>query len=590
MKLLVISQSRNRAGRTIQVRKEIAADWVRVGRNAASEILLADPRIALSQGLIVDRNGPVYTEGEMGTATSTTRKAVRSVRLAPGTSIEVGPYRLTAIDTPEGFTGAITVELVHPREDVAPEFLSRARHLTLASLGMPKRATALALFALVAVFFFLLPAGRVLDAPWRAPEGVAMASDRFWNPGPVVLAHQPVEHKCEACHEVAFRQVRDAACLECHQRIGHHVAHEMSPATLFAGTRCAECHRDHKGAKSTHRDDDAFCVDCHRDVRSRANGAQSQNVADFAKDHPAFRLTLPAEKGVRRVRQGGAPIVEASNLVFPHATHLDPAGVRHPDKGKVKLDCAACHRPDASQRGFEPVSMARHCQDCHRLEFEPAVTSRQVPHARPAEAVVVVREFYANLALNATPDSFEKAFGTPGAGLLRRPGAPTEAQRREALALADAKASRVTRELFGSRLAASGRKSEQVAAEIFEVRVCRTCHEIVPQAGARGPAWEVAPIRLNAAWMPHARFDHKSHAQAKCADCHDVAKSKRSADVAMPRIEDCRECHGGSKPVAKKVTSNCLLCHGFHEQRHPWDPQFRPRAAARTASGIAGAN
>ena len=88
MKLLVITQSRNRAGRTVQVRKDVNADWVRVGRNASSEVMLADPRIALSQGLIVDRNGPVYTEGEMGTSTSTTKKAVRSVRLSPGTSIE----------------------------------------------------------------------------------------------------------------------------------------------------------------------------------------------------------------------------------------------------------------------------------------------------------------------------------------------------------------------------------------------------------------------------------------------------------------------------------------------------------------------
>lgn len=571
MKLLVISQSRNRAGRTIQVRKEIATDWVRVGRNAASEILLADPRIALSQGLIVDRNGPVYTEGEMGTATSTTRKAVRSVRLSPGTSIEVGPYRLTAIDTPAGFTGAITVELVHPPENVAPEFLSRAKRLTLASLGMPKRATALALFALVAVFFFLLPAGRVLDLPWRAPEGVAMASDRFWNPGAVMLAHQPVEQKCEACHEVAFQQVRDAACLECHQRIGHHVAQDMSPATLFAGMRCAQCHRDHKGVKSTHRDDDGLCVDCHRDVRSRANGAQSQNVSDFAKDHPAFRLTLPAGKGVRRVRQGSAPIAEASNLIFPHAVHLDPAGVRHPEKDKVKLGCEACHQPDASKRGFEPVSMARHCQDCHRLEFEPAVSSRQVPHGRPAEAMTVVREFYANLALNGVRDSFEKAFGVPGEGLLRRPGEPTAAQRQVALGMA-------------------AKKAAHVSEEIFEIRLCRTCHEVQRVEGDKGVDWNVAEVRANNAWMPAARFDHKSHAQAKCSDCHDVVKSKRSADVAMPTIEGCRECHGGSKPVEKKLTSSCLLCHGFHEQRHPWDPQFRPRAAARVASGIAGAN
>ena len=42
--------------------------------------------------------------------------------------------------------------------------------------------------------------------------------------------------------------------------------------------------------------------------------------------------------------------------------------------------------------------MQKHCQECHRLEFEPAVTSRQVPHGRPEEARTVVREFYANLA------------------------------------------------------------------------------------------------------------------------------------------------------------------------------------------------
>jgi len=571
LKLLVITQSRNRAGRLVQVRKEVSADWVRVGRAAASEVLLADPRIALSQGLIVDRNGPVYTEGEMGTMTSTTRKAVRSVRLAPGTSIDVGPYKLTAIAAPAGFTGAITVELVRPAENAASEFLARAGKLTLASLGLSRRWTALALIAFVAVFFFLLPAARILDLPWRQPQAVAMASDRFWNPGPVMLAHQPVEQKCESCHQVAFRQVRDAACLECHQRTGHHVAQEMSPAALFAGMRCAECHRDHKGVKSTHRDDDRFCADCHRDVRLRANGAQSQNVADFAKDHPAFRLTLPAGKGVRRVRQGSGPIQEASNLVFPHAVHLDPAGVRHPEKDKVKLGCEACHQPDASKRGFEPVSMARHCQDSHRLEFEPAVSSRQVPHGRPAEAMTVVREFYANLALNGVKDSFEKAFGVPGEGLLRRAGEPTPAQRQVALGMA-------------------AKKAAHVSEEIFEIRLCRTCHEVQRVEGDKGLDWNVAEVRANPAWMPSARFDHKSHAQAKCADCHDVAKSKRSADVAMPTIEGCRECHGGSRPTEKKVTSNCLLCHGFHEQTHPWDPQFKPKAVTRVAAGAAGAN
>jgi predicted CXXCH cytochrome family protein len=375
----------------------------------------------------------------------------------------------------------------------------------------------------------------------------------------LILAHQPIESRCAACHEVAFEHVKDGACLECHKAIGHHVAPEMKPAALFEGARCTSCHREHKGTKTTHRDDDGFCVACHRDIRTRFQPAASKNVSDFAKDHPAFRLTLVDENGPKRVRQDAGPIVERSNLAFPHAIHLDPLGVRSPLDARAKLECKSCHRPDASRRMFEPVSMTKHCQECHSLQFEPAVTTREVPHGKPSEAVTVIEEFYANLALKGVPDSFQKAFGVPGEGLLRRVGEPSSAERQAALALA-------------------GRKAKQVTQELFEVRVCRTCHEV-----GSGPEWKIAPIGANHRWMPHAQFDHRMHAQTKCADCHDVAKSKRSADVAMPTIAACRECHGGSKPVEKKITSNCLLCHGFHDAKHLWDPNFKPKGSARVA-------
>jgi hypothetical protein len=39
----------------------------------------------------------------------------------------------------------------------------------------------------------------------------------------------------------------------------------------------------------------------------------------------------------------------------------------------------------------------------------------------------------------------------------------------------------------------------------------------------------------------------------------------------MPAIETCRECHGGSRPAEKKVTSNCLMCHAFHDARNAWE-------------------
>jgi len=262
-----------------------------------------------------------------------------------------------------------------------------------------------------------------------------------------------------------------------------------------------------------------------------------------------------------RVRQGAGPIAEASNLVFPHATHLDPRGVRSPLQGRMKLECKSCHAPDASRRRFEPVSMAKHCQECHTLQFEPAVTTRQVPHGSPAEAVTVIEEFYAGIALKGVPDSFQKAFGVPGEGLLRRVGEPSAAERQGALAIAN-------------------RKAKQVSAELFEVRVCKTCHAIA----RRKEGWEVAPIRQNVAWMPGARFDHAAHRQTPCLDCHDVRESKKSSDVAMPAIAQCRKCHGGSKPVEGKVTSNCLLCHGFHDARHPWDPNFQPKRQPQVAA------
>jgi hypothetical protein len=179
----------------------------------------------------------------------------------------------------------------------------------------------------------------------------------------------------------------------------------------------------------------------------------------------------------------------------------------------------------------------------------------------------VVEEFYANLALNGVKDSFVKAFGVEGEGLLRRVGEPSEAQRKVALNMASAKA-------------------ERVAHELFEVRSCKTCHAVTRTEKDGQPDWSVAKIRANNLWMPASRFDHKSHAQSPCSDCHKVEKSKLATDVAMPTIEDCRKCHGGSKhTVEKTLTSNCLMCHGFHEAKHPWDPTFKPRGTTRVAGG-----
>ena len=534
MKLLVVYNAARPGGRTSTTRKTVNADWVRVGRNASCEIHLPDPRIALEQGMIVNREGLVYLEGEGGTQ-DITRKSVRSLRMKAGEPIDIGPYRMELLPTPEGYDAAVSVSLTRPRESVE-DLSTRTARRTLASIGFGKRGAAwVGLLALLAAFL-IVPAGRVLHLPWSGER-----SDRMWNPGPVMLAHQPFGERCAACHEVAFQHVADRACLACHATVGHHVSVAMRAGTLFEDVRCASCHREHKGVKPVQRDDDRFCVDCHRDIRSRAPDAHVKDVADFAAAHPAFHLTA-----------------FDPHLAFPHDKHLDPRGVRSPKRGRVRLDCGSCHVPDASKRMFEPISMARACQECHRLDIEPAVTTREVPHGDPKAAVAMIEEFYASLALNGVADSFTKAFGVPGEGLLRRVGTPSPAEREDALRLAT-------------------RKAAAVATDLFEVRVCKTCHEVKRQSapGATVPEWSIAPVKTTNRWMPQARFDHQAHGRTACKECHAVAGSKSSKDVRMPGIDTCRECHGGPHPQESRVTSTCLLCHGFHDTRYPWDPRLK---------------
>jgi len=534
VKLLVVYNVARPGGRTAALRKTVSAEWVRIGRNASCEIHLADPRIALEQGMIVNRGGPVYLEGEAG-AQDISRKSVRSVRMAPGEPLDIGPYRIEVLPTPAGYDAAVSVTLMRPRDTIA-DLGSRTARRTLASLGFSKRGAAwVGLLAILAAFL-VVPAGRVLRLPWSG-EG----SDRMWNPGPVILAHQPIGERCAACHETAFEHVADRACLACHTATGHHVSVAMRAGTLFDGVRCASCHREHKGVKPVQRDDDRFCVDCHRDIHAHAPDAHVKNASDFANAHPAFVLS-----------------VRDPHLAFPHDKHLDPRGVRSPAHGRVRLDCANCHVPDASKRTFEPITMARACQECHRLDIEPAVTTREVPHGDPRAAVAMIEEFYAALALNGVPDSFTKAFGVPGEGLLRRVGTPSNAEREDALRLAT-------------------RKAAAVATDLFEVRACKTCHELKRESapGAKAPEWSVAPVRTTNRWMPQARFDHRVHERTPCKECHDVARSKSSHDVAMPDIDSCRRCHAGSTPRESRVTSSCLLCHGFHDARYPWDPRMK---------------
>ena len=361
---------------------------------------------------------------------------------------------------------------------------------------------------------------------------LAITPDQSWTPGPLASGHEGFGHDCSKCHELPFVRVRNRTCLGCHQKIPGHAPTAKPEAELFGATRCASCHADHKGDDGLVRTDVGLCADCHRDLKRRVPDTKLADASDFAGAHPDFKVSLwrgPGnDDGVRVVQSDKAHVVENSHLKFPHdaseAEHSQRQGPRH-------APCRSCHAPDTSGRSFEPVVMKTHCIECHTLEFEPAVTTRQVPHGSVDDVMTTMQEFYASIVLNAV------AVDTIDTGDIRRAipkpaaGAITEEQRQRALGFARAKADRV-------------------AQDLFEARVCIVCHEVVRKPVPKGKpgnfTFDVAKVHVATTYLPKSRFDHEKHRTYKCDECHDkVATSKTSADVAVPSIETCRKCHAG---------------------------------------------
>lgn len=398
------------------------------------------------------------------------------------------------------------------------------------------------------------------DAP-AAPPPTALALDTVWDPGPLAAAHTPWAQDCKVCHSTPFTRVKDDDCLTCHRGIGEHVTADAGEVHGVHDVRCATCHRDHKGAFALASQNLHFtaqaCAACHGDIRQSLPATATEDVRDFAQAHPEFRVQLresAADKTLKRVRPITAALLqEPTHLKFPHDVHLAREGIASP-RGEVRMGCDNCHVPNPDGLGFAPVKMREHCQDCHALRMEPALSAREVPHGPVADVLSTLREFYAYVADRG---------GLP----------PTEPRPSPPLSIArPGEESRAPRSFIGGPGDAQARAAAS-AVELFEKTSCVVCHEVTRQAapgtapspGADLPQWDIAPIADEHPWMPQSVFNHRAHASAECSDCHTAATSKSANDVLMPRIETCRECHAGAEPVARKVVSDCGLCHGFHQ-------------------------
>ncbi len=568
-----------------RVDRAVSGEVLALGRAASCKIYLPDPRVRLEHASIhraedgflhLDAAGPVFVN----------QRAQNTVRLAVGQKITIGPYDFVvdSLEDGPGLPGARLTLSFAQRAGAQPG-QSAVQEEALGGLrqGWVTRRRLAWLFSLVMLVCAGLPVWHAYHPPdqplpfatapgWQT-EAVTWVRaqtarlDTFWNPGPVSSAHQTFAQDCRSCHDQPFARVADTTCTSCHKTTGTHVADKSLDHAAFQGQRCATCHKEHQGAASMRTVDAIGCEQCHGNVRAFAPGTTLPDVSDFGRNHPEFRLSvrLPGEpQRVQRVAQTAA-LRNDTGLKFPHDIHLARVGIKSPTGpastgGRVVLECANCHRPDAAGARFEPVQMARDCQACHRLSVDPQAPEREVPHAAPADVAVAVREIYASLAVDRIPVSLVTVNS-----LLQRP------QAQPALAVATSAGRWVQQQ------------SERTLAGMMESTngVCKTCHAVERQPAAKTvpDRWQIRPIVVTGHWLPKSQFSHTQHQNASCTSCHDAGTSKTAADILIPDLASCRTCHAGAKADDRKVASRCDSCHGFHSKVE--HPAFGKTAAAK---------
>ncbi len=554
MRLLIRTIEMGSSGVKATRDRIVDAESIGFGRATDQSIQCNDPRIALQHARFARSDGGLLLSCIPPAQAEVNGRLCRSANLKVGDEVSLGPMLIKVLEVPLEVDAAISVERDARESTVADDAPMPKFATTLEEVGWRRRPWAWIGITVTLLLGLILPwlfvAKGDASASWLRAS--VLPSDQQWSSGALHSAHGNLEGECEACHVQSFRRVRNEQCLECHAATLHQHVPANHPAVAdMTAARCTSCHVEHDQPSNLVQRDTRLCTDCHSEPADHGIGKKTMPVTDFVLQHPEFQISLltAPDWRVTRARLGGAALVERSDLVFTHAAHLDPKGIKAP-QGQVVMGCADCHVSNESGRGFEKITMERHCGTCHSLGFDPAEPQRQVPHGDPKLVLLTLVDHYSRRYLSGYSDSLAVVDGvTP-------PGASLSAAARARL-LGNAK-----------------QRANQVATDLFERRACAECHAVTRTGTTNDSAWIVAPVKLTQHFMPKARFDHAAHAsgQATCETCHAAQESKLSSDVLMPSIKVCRDCHGGETGAEggeQKIASPCATCHVYHDEREP---------------------
>lgn len=604
-KILRITE-RTHGGDPIARTSQIDADTISVGRGTDCDLQLPDLTIGLRHATmrIVGR-GRIVVEAERSQTFEWNGNVVRRAEflVADRATLGFGSYVLTfAIGANPD---EIVVTVVQTADTTtSSDAASNEKAFSVSSVMFSLRRMAWFLGLLILVTALAAPVAYYYYDATTQPK---INPDQQWSPGPLSSGHAFLhdckachvaafrsipDSACIACHQNSMNREAQVAISRSVLAMGstfapHHALSHADPTLLaqareapvtladptkffvrlfdHPGENCIGCHTEHVGTAGQRLTQitpahptgtqvfEKDCANCHAHLKARVPDTALVDVGDW-NHHPDFRppLTTLASNGRPQFDSAAtATLISDTGLSFSHRVHLATSGDVAEEAAKIhepladggRLSCAACHRADATGRGFLPIKMTRDCAGCHSLQVPgPGGKTASLPHGNPDGVVAYMRAFY-------------KASGATLRGSVF-PGLDFDS--------------------------ANSPSDEMITARIRIVFIgdktgphpCADCHTFVEQGDPASLVFKLkTPVKLVDRYRFRAAFDHAVPAHAVdvagkpiCTTCHTATASEDLAKPMIPGIAECKACHGLRNVVGiETAKSDCTECHGYHK-------------------------